>query len=506
LSTLFTQLRTGVVLGILSIAAPVYSASYYVGAGQQLQPVLDAAQPGDTVVLQAGAEFVGSFRLRPKTGTGWITIRTSALSSLPANRRVTPADAIHMPKLIAAKAYSTIVAESGSHHYRIIGVEMKSVPNLYNWQLVLLGEGDEKTEAELPSNIELDRVYIHGDPKVGGKRGITLNSRYTIIKNSWISDFKSDWQDAQAIAGWNGSGPFRIENNYLEASGENIDFGGSTPSIKNLIPSDIVIRCNHLYKPLSWRKGDPSFQGKAWWVKNSFELKSARRVVFERNVVENTWQHMQRGYAIVLSVRTNNGKIPWSVIEDVTIQHNLITHAGGGVNILGTDDNGMGKARNIKIRNNVFDDVVSTRWGGSGILFQILSGAENVAIEFNTGIHSGRVIHFEGAASKGVIYRSNISAHNQYGIAGNGTTPGDRTLDKYAPGAVVTRNVLAGGSPALYPDGNYFPATLAQVGFVDLYDGDYRLTSTSPYRYSSNVTLGADITALLRFTTNVQSK
>ena len=30
--------------------------------------------------------------------------------------------------------------------------------------------------------------------------------------------------------GWNGPGPFLIENNYLEAAGENIMFGGNDPS------------------------------------------------------------------------------------------------------------------------------------------------------------------------------------------------------------------------------------------------------------------------------------
>ena len=44
--------------------------------------------------------------------------------------------------------------------------------------------------------------------------------------------------------GWNGPGPFLIENNYLEAAGENVMFGGSDPSIANLVPSNITIRRN----------------------------------------------------------------------------------------------------------------------------------------------------------------------------------------------------------------------------------------------------------------------
>ena len=36
------------------------------------------------------------------------------------------------------------------------------------------------------------------------------------------SDIKAVGQDSQAIAGWNGPGPFIIDNNYLEGAGENI--------------------------------------------------------------------------------------------------------------------------------------------------------------------------------------------------------------------------------------------------------------------------------------------
>ena len=71
--------------------------------------------------------------------------------------------------------------------------------------------------------------------------------------NSFISDIKAVNADSQAIVGYNGEGPFTIENNYLEAAGENVMFGGSDPAVTNLVPSDIVLRRNHLYKPLEWR-------------------------------------------------------------------------------------------------------------------------------------------------------------------------------------------------------------------------------------------------------------
>src|SRR5437763_5581302 len=55
-----------------------------VAAGGNLQAALNQAQPGDQVVLQAGAVFTGNFILPAKTGSGWIVIRTANLSGIPA--------------------------------------------------------------------------------------------------------------------------------------------------------------------------------------------------------------------------------------------------------------------------------------------------------------------------------------------------------------------------------------------------------------------------------------
>ena len=99
-------------------------------------------------------------------------------------------------------------------------------------------------------------------------------------------------QDTQAICGWNGPGPVPIENNYLEAAGENIMFGGTRPGIPNLVPSDITIRRNQLSKPLAW-------MAQAWTVKNLLEFKNAQNVLVEGNTIENNWAAGQQGYAIV---------------------------------------------------------------------------------------------------------------------------------------------------------------------------------------------------------------
>src|SRR5262249_11415262 len=148
--------------------------------------------------------------------------------------------------------------------------------------IVDLGDGSpsQSTLAGVPHDLIVDRVYIHGDPAQGQKRGIGLNSASTKILNSYIADIKAVAQDSQAIAGWNGPGPYTIDNNYLEAAGENVLFGGADPWIPNLVPSDIIITRNHIAKQPAW-KNQPQ-----WNVKNLLELKNAQRVVIDGNVLE----------------------------------------------------------------------------------------------------------------------------------------------------------------------------------------------------------------------------
>src|SRR5207245_4351996 len=71
-----------------------------VHAGDNLQAAINHAQPGDQLVLDAGATFTGPIILPNKTGDQWITIQSSALDHLPPpGQRVGPEDSTFMPKI-----------------------------------------------------------------------------------------------------------------------------------------------------------------------------------------------------------------------------------------------------------------------------------------------------------------------------------------------------------------------------------------------------------------------
>ncbi|MBI4611882.1 MAG: hypothetical protein HY726_23065 [Candidatus Rokubacteria bacterium] len=402
-----------------------------------------------------------------------------------------------MPMLVAASG-AVITAAPGAHHYRFIGVEIRPSDGVFLYNLVLLGASERSLE-DLPHHIVFDRCYLHGDPKKGTRRGIAMNSRHTAVIDSHLSDFKEVGADSQALGGWNGPGPFKIVNNYLEAAGENVMFGGADPSIRGLVPSDIEIRRNHLFKPLSWKVGGPSYAGTPWTVKNLFELKNARRVLVDGNLLEHNWVHAQSGFAILFTVRNQDGGAPWSVVEDVTFTNNVVRHTAAGINILGRDDiHPSEQVKRILIKNNLFEDVGGARWGNGGRLFQLLEETEDVAITHNTAVQTGSILAVDGKQHRGFTFAGNIALHNAYGIIGSGTGPGMATIRRYAPDAVITNNVIVGGSAALYPPGNFFPRSLDHVGFADLTGGDYRLNASSPYRKAApgGKGLGADFDAL----------
>jgi hypothetical protein len=464
--------------------------------GGDLQAALAAARPGDTLALPAGAVFRGPFDLPRAPGNGWITVRSAAMDRLPpAGTRVTPEDAAAMPVLEATEG-TVLRAGPGAHHVRFVGLEIRPAAGSFLYALALLGS-KETTADQTPHHIVFERCYLHGDPEKGTRRGLAMNGRHLAVVDSHLSDFKERGADSQAVAGWNGPGPLLIANNFLAAAGEDVMFGGATPAIPGLVPSDITLERNLLTKTLAWKQGEPDYDGSSWTVKNLFELKSARRVKATGNRLENSWAQSQRGYAVVFTVRDENGEAPQAAVEDVSFTGNVVVGAANGVNILGRDNSHPGggrKTARIRIANNVFDDIGGDRWGGKGTLFQILQGASDVAIEHNTGLQSGGIVMAEGGPFPRFVLKDNVVNHNQFGIAGTGTGVGVPTLVAQFPGSVVTGNVIVGGAAGRYPPGNSFPRTLEEVGFVDAAHGNFALSTASRVRAagSDGKTPGAD--------------
>ena len=473
------NLRTalGVCAGLCLCASVSTASTISVSSGGDLQNAINSAQPGDTIVLARGATFTGSFTLPNKGGSSMITIRTEGDSGLPgAGGRISPDNSSVLAK-IKSNGQPALQTAAGAHHWTIQLVEVVGIGGS---DLVLLGDGSgaQSQLSQVPHDIVFDRVFVHGDAAKGQKRGIALNSASTTITGSYISDIKAVGQDSQAMCGWNGPGPFTITNNYLEAAGENILFGGSDPWINNLIPSDITIAGNLVAKQTAWRSQN-------WVVKNLIEFKNAKRVQVVNNNFAYNWQAGQTGYAVLFTVRNQDGRCPWCQVANINFEQNIVQHASAGMQILGYDNNQTSQqTQAIVIRNNLFADIDSQNWGGNGYFATITGGPRDITIDHNTIIsdHGSGVLQFDGPTVQQFKFTNNLAKNNAYGIIGTSKGVGNDTISAFLPASTITQNVLAGGNGGVYPGGNSFPSTQQfEAQFVSYSGGDYRLVANSPW-------------------------
>ncbi len=482
-------------------SSPSAAQTTTVAPGGDLQAALDRARAGDTLLLAPGATYTGNFVLPARAGDAFINLRTAPDARHPQpGQRVLPVHEPRLAKLKSPNNQPALRTAPGAHHWR---VQLVDFPGTLTGagDIVALGDGsaEQSSLSGVPHDLILDRCYIHGDVARGQKRGIALNSASTTITGSYVSEIKLAGQDSQAIASWNGPGPYTIENNYLEAAGENVLFGGADPAIPGLVAQDVVVRGNLLSKPVAWRTA-------GWQVKNLFELKNARRVLVEANVMEYAWLDAQVGYAILLTPRNQDGRAPWSVVEDVTIRRNVIRHAGGALTITGEDSNHpSGSTRRVSVTENLIYGIDAAAWGGSGAFLLIGDEPSDITIAHNTVSQSGNIVMAFGGTRtaprpvRGFVFENNLIAHNAFGVIGSDQAIGAGTLAAYFPDAVFRGNTIGGGDASRYPAGNQFISRAAfEASFVAPARGDYRLTAASPARGagSDRRDAGADIRAL----------
>jgi hypothetical protein len=343
---------------------PTGGRAVVVPAGADLQAALNAATCGDVLLLPPGSEWIGNFTLGVKSCVGWVVLRTN-VTLPPAGVRMTPtlATALNLAKIKTPIPQAAIGTTAGAHGWWIRGLEVTvSGAQSQSYELVRLGDsGPQTTLAQVPESLAVQQSYVHGTPTLSLQRCLILNSGWTSILDSWLDDCHVKGPDSQAIIGWNGPGPFLIQNNYLAGAAQSIMFGGADPAIANLTPSDITVRGNHMTRSPSW-KGP--FTGKT-----GFETKNARRVLLEGNVIENVWADAQVGYSVLLKASNQDGGAPWSTTQDVTIRYNRIQNVGAGFNIAAHPEKYpvTSPAARFTIYDNVVDSVNVGQFMGPGV-------------------------------------------------------------------------------------------------------------------------------------------
>jgi hypothetical protein len=477
-----------------SYAAPA-GAIWTVAAGGDLQAALNQAQLGDTIVLQAGATFTGPFKLPNKTtGTGWIYVVSSNLASLPSpGGRVGPANAVNMPKIVARAYNNALITVANSHHFRFAGIEFAPVAGVVLYQLITIGNQDV-SPVTLAHHIVFDRCYVHGNPGTDNRRAIQMDGAYVAMIDSYISDFQEQTADTQALWAHNTTGPLQIRNNYIEAAGENVMFGGADSREAALVPADIEISNNYFFKPLS-------LIPTAYTVKNMLEFKAAQRVLVTGNTFENNPAKGQNGFAVLITPRNQGGTAPWSVTTDIAITSNTLINVGSGINIAGRDNNQPSLlTERILIRDNVVG--VTGLNGADGRGFQFVAGGNDYTIDHNTLINSMVAPAFSTSdlamaqstpKVNNFVFTNNLATRTNWGFFGTSVGEGTPALNGNFTNWTFSRNVIVDGPAGSYPAGNFFPTGVAAVGFANYAGGNYTLAADSPYKNAG--TDGMDIGA-----------
>jgi hypothetical protein len=519
-----------------------------VAAGGGVQNAINSAACGDTIELQAGASFTGTFSLPNKNcdGQHWVTIRTSAPNTAlpPEGTRLTPCyagvaslpdrPAYYCPSpanvmpMILAGGNQAFITQAGAGYYRLIGLEITHPAGMQVGQpdtLVALTNG-----TQLPHHVIVDRCWIHGLPTTFLKRGIKLDGSYLAVIDSTITDVHAVGTATQGMLSGTGTGPLKIVNNFVEGGDSAVGFGGQGNPFGD--PADIEIRRNHLFKPWSWQNGSATYMGYPFGAKVAFESKNSDRVLLEGNIMEHTWGDIPGG-----PVQGGDGSIAWigpknqgsgcptCDVSDITFRYNLIRHAGGGPYIFDApSDTGAiaMQAMRYSIHDNLLDDISSTysRAGsGDGILHRFLGTTifappRDIMVFHNTGISNG--IAFLSLTANNVRimnfnFMNNLEIGGMYGVTGCSSLFGTAALSTCAPGYAFAGNVIVGGKGNL-TGGAFKPATASAVGFANYNNGnggDYRLcigpgnpvascTAASPYinAGTDGRDIGADLTTL----------
>ncbi|MBZ5664227.1 MAG: putative Ig domain-containing protein [Acidobacteriia bacterium] len=539
-----------------------------VNAGGDLQAAMNSAHCGDTIQLQAGATFSGKFTVPAKNCdiNHWIIIRTSSPDNAlpPEGQRATPCYAgvssldgrpqysCNNPKNVMAKVQMTIHDDgpfqfaNGANFYRFIGLEVTRPVGTPGGAVLFSAQGTA-------DHLVFDRMWLHGQAQDETHNGVSLGGTTNVaVVDSYFNDFKciagtGKCTDAHAISGGVSNtqdGPYKIQNNFLEASGEGVMFGGGAAT---MTPTDITIVNNHFWKPWQWMKGNNPFvggpDGHPFIVKNHLEMKNAVRVLVEANLMENSWGGFsQTGYGILLTPKnqhtpSGSNVCPICQVTDVTIRYTHISHGGAGIQMATVlSGSGSGGAPALagtrwSIHDVVIDDL-NKKYVGGGTAFEIMNDwpanpLNTITINHVTafpdpGSHvmiTGNV--YQNAPMYALVFTNNLVITGQYPVWNTGGGPAScaykdvpvTTINTCFTSYTFGNNGLIATPPKFppssWPTNNMFPTSVDSVAFVNFNNGNggnYELQSNSPYKGkgTDGKDLGADIVGLNEALANVE--
>ena len=347
------------------------------------------------------------------------------------------------------------------------------------------------------------------------RHGIMNDGYKVALISSWLGNIftrcipgQGCFTDSNGVYSLNGKGAHVYNNSYIEASSENIIYGGDNTTVDGGVPTNFEARRCYFFKRPSWKPNPTPLYN----VKNLIEFKYGRRIYIEGNVFENHWLGADGGQSHAININSLPETLcPWVISEDIVFENNKVIEIPGGT--LLAKSNGTGAAgynprssQNIRFKNVLFDKFHAA---GYKELF-IANGAEGIYLDhvtqIDTGLTADRLMQFATTNNYRMQVTNSIiglgtdyQIFSSYGFGRCALNYGTGGVNINSPCNqdgiwAMDKNVFVkyNANAFLNPPANNFETlNFTSVGFTDLANGNYTLTAASPYK--NQATDGTDI-------------
>ncbi len=199
-----------------------------------------------------------------------------------------------------------------------------------------------------------------------------------------------------------------------------------------IVPTDITITGNVVYKSPTWNPSNPGWDGITRDVKNLIEAKYGARWLIDGNLFQHVWNGGQ-GVGFNLNASDQNGDCPWCTVHDITMTNNIwqdLYQTGGIIPAQSYTGPAPGALARVLIKNNLFwPETGGTLLGFSDYIIQggaystagTRNGVDSLQLIHNTMLGPGINIHVGSSIGNGIpenytnlVIKDNITEFDEY--------------------------------------------------------------------------------------------
>jgi hypothetical protein len=496
------------------------------------------------IEIPAGMVISGAnILLQMRTGTGACVIRTSGYASLQAKgTRILPSrDNQYLATISSPTSQPAIRTMPYAANYYFYGIKFTDstfkasgtsnygqvyvVPSRFDTVLQDYTNDFLSDQSNNPHDIYFDQCYGVGN--LGTRKWLQLTADRVAFTDSYFEGYRNVGFECQVVNANVGGSYHYYHNNFFEAQGENVMYGGGAIPFNtdSWNPTDIYFKQCHFRGRWEWFSWHPTYDGVSNSFKNLFEIKRGHRILADGCVFNRGGKGAQAGVCIVLKSDNNGPNAPsQSATSDVQLIDCYGYDMQRPLGVLGNSSPAQGRTvpnDRHHIMNCMFERLDVPPNNGTGYLVEVGNGASNIDIDHCTFVANGGVsvqgaFSFLGGSTYNLTFTDNIIPKGTYGISSGTGQFLLSALNTKCPGFVWTRNVHPGTwstaekSATGMPAGNFYPTSEGGVGYVN-YTGynltDYALTGASLYKDTDLLgnPAGADVAKIATRITGVES-